>query len=143
MRTNIKMNDWRRRIGELGGVKREGLSFIAIGIANTLFTLGLYQTLLFVAPAKASYFLSYAAGVVISYTANRRLTFRREGSPARFAMFIALQIFMVLTGAAVLQFLINAGLSPRLAVFGVIVFLTPLGFVGSKLVFRGARTIGK
>ncbi|MEM8935082.1 MAG: GtrA family protein [Pseudomonadota bacterium] len=108
--------------------------FLGVGGANTIATLALYQGLLFVLPPIASYLVSYGTGVVISYFANSRFVFGAAGTRRKFAGFAVFQIVSATSGALFLAFLTRNGVSPRVGVLAVIVVLTPINFIGSKLI---------
>ena len=118
---------------------REIATFLVVGTINTLLVLGLYQALLFIAGPTPSYLITYAVGMVIAYTGHKNLTFRGDGSAPRIIAYITLQISLAALGTFLLNILTNAGLSPRIAIIGVIAILTPINFLVSRVIFTGWR----
>jgi len=63
------------------------LRFLVAGGANTLATLLLYWAMLPVLDPRVAYAISYAAGIVLTYTLNSKWVFRRAWTHAGLASF--------------------------------------------------------
>ena len=86
--------------------------FCSVGVLNTLVTLGVFWGLGRVGawyPAAST--VAFLAGAVNSYALNRRWTFRRRGSLARF---VAVQALGMALGVGILAVAVAAG-APHLA----------------------------
>jgi putative flippase GtrA len=129
---------------KLSGVRREAVSFIVVGVINTL--VGLTLMLLFYNKLHTGYWLSSAIAYVlasfVSYLLNRKYTFRYTGSTVtsilKFALNIAVCYVIAYTAAkplviyALSSFDMEIRIVEQIAmVFGMCVF-TGLNFLGQK-----------
>jgi putative flippase GtrA len=114
------------------------LKFLIAGSANTLFSILVYQVLLFVIGHVAAYAVAYLAGIAVAYYLYARHVFDAPMAPRRFVLFT---LFYLLTG--LLGTLVNAslieylGLHARAAIFGTVAFMLPVNYVGSRWCLRG------
>jgi len=117
----------------------EAVRFALVGVLNTLIDVGLFTTLtagLGLTPAWAN-IPSYAAGVLVSFTLNRRWTFGRTGGDAalvagEFSRFLAVNLAGLLLSTALVA--IFALVLPPLA--AKLVSL-PASFAWNFLLSRG------
>lgn len=118
-------------------IRGEFLRFLLVGAANTLSSYLLYLLLLVFFPYLLAYSLAYCIGIVISYFLNVRFVFRQRISLATFLAFPIVYLIQYCLGALVLWLLVdNVGISPALAMAGVIAATVPVTFLTSRLVLR-------
>jgi putative flippase GtrA len=115
----------------------EFFRFLLVGAANTVSSYLLYLLLLAFFPYLIAYSLAYCIGIVISYFLNVRFVFRQRVSLATFLAFPLVYLVQYGLGALILWLLVdNAGVSPALAMAGVIAATIPVTFLTSRLVLR-------
>lgn len=111
--------------------------FLLVGAANTLSSYLLYLLLLVFLPYLFAYSLAYCIGIVISYFLNVRFVFRQRVSLASFLAFPVVYLIQYCLGALVLWLLVGSvGMSPALAMAGVIAATVPVTFLTSRFVLR-------
>jgi putative flippase GtrA len=123
--------------GELG-------RFAVVGSTTVLIDLVWYLVLLFLGiPRPAAKSVSFAAGTVYAYFANRAWTFRSHGSPWRFTGFVALYVTTlvvnVVVNQAVLGLLTDDGISLGLAFLAATGTSATLNFLGLKFLVFSKR----
>ncbi len=122
------------------GLLGDGLRFALVGAGNTLFTLIVFQLLLFKLSPLLSYYLSWAIGLAVLLVAFPRYVFK--GSIAtvwRAASTVAIYLASLLIGGVLLSELIAIGMNPRLGILITIGFTTLFNFAASRLVYRLIR----
>lgn len=113
----------------------EFLRFLLVGAVNTLSSYLIYFLLLAACPYLLAYTLAYCLGIVISYFLNVRFVFKRDVSLASFLAFPLVYLLQYGLGALALWVLVGRiGLSPELAMVGVILITIPVTFLASRLV---------
>jgi putative flippase GtrA len=113
----------------------EFLRFLLVGAVNTLSRYLIYCLLLTVCPYLLAYTLAYCLGIVISYFLNVRFVFKRDVSLASFLAFPLVYLLQYGLGALALWILVGRiGLSPELAMVGVILITIPVTFLASRFV---------
>lgn len=128
-------------------VDRSLVRFLSVGVLNTAVGLGtIYACMGLLGLGDAtSNAIGYTVGLVVSYTLNRRWTFRHQGnalgSLVRFLMVFAVayaaNLFIVLTAIRMLHF--DRYLAQAI---GTVAY-TALSYLGSRhFAFAGARTPG-
>jgi putative flippase GtrA len=117
-------------------MRAEFARFLLVGVTNTLFSYLLYLLLLNFLPYLAAYTLSYCAGIVLSYFLNVYFVFRKSVSLGSFLKFPVVYAIQYSLGALVLWILVGAGISPNLAMLGVIVVTIPVTFIASRFVLK-------
>lgn len=116
--------------------------FILIGISNTVISYLAFITacnFLFHDSVFISQCISYAAGMIWSFTLNSRWTFAgSQQSLKSFLSFITVQFTLLLTSALFIQALVTYfSLNKSLAWICVMAFITVINFVASKyIVFK-------
>lgn len=124
------------KMSRAGVVKflNEVTRFIGFGLINTVFTILLYQFLLFFINPGAAYALSWLVGFAFVVLFYPKIVFRRAGSGWRSAVVVGvIYICNFLIGIYSLQkfsILIN---SDRLAIFTTLVVTTALNYVSMRL----------
>lgn len=125
--------------GRLGRVAGDGWRFLVAGGLNTLFTLGLYQVLLFWLSDTVSWSIAWLTGLALISLAYPKMVFRDAVfSGRRVALNIA--YYMCSFGVSVLLlslFTGTLGLGPRVAAFFVLAVTVPLNFFCSRYIFTG------
>ncbi|HXU93892.1 MAG TPA: GtrA family protein [Gallionella sp.] len=118
-------------------LRGEFFRFLLVGGANTVSSYLLYLLLLGFFPYLIAYSLAYCIGIVISYFLNVRFVFRQRVSLQSFLAFPVVYLIQYGLGALVLWLLVdNAGVSPALAMAGVIAATIPVTFLTSRFVLR-------
>jgi putative flippase GtrA len=116
---------------------RSALRYLAVGIVNTIFGLGLIYTTMYLfglGNAQAN-MLGYFAGILLSFVLNRRWTFQHKGPTApAFAKFIVVTVVAYLVNLATVLFLADAlGINRYLAQAAGIPPYTLVGYLGARL----------
>lgn len=122
------------------GLLGDGLRFALVGAGNTLFTLAVFQLLLFWLSPLPSYYLSWAIGLAVLLVAFPSYVFK--GSTAtvwRTISTVAIYLASLLIGGVLLSELTAIGISPRLGILITIGFTTLFNFAASRLVYRLIR----
>ncbi len=117
-------------------MRAEFARFLLVGATNTLFSYLVYALLLTAMPYIAAYSLAYCAGIVLSYFLNTRFVFKRRASLASFLAFPMVYLVQYCLGALVLWALVKAGISPMLAMVGVVIVTVPVTFLASRFVLK-------
>ena len=107
--------------------------FLVAGAFNSLLSIAVYQTMLFVANHIAAYVVAYVTGIVFAYFVYSRHVFDAVLSARRFGWFTLFYIASGCVGTLVNASLIEyLALHARLAIFVTIVVMLPLNYVGSR-----------
>lgn len=88
--------------------------FIIAGVINTGASYALYWLLLPTMHYQAAYALSFAAGIALSYSLNRRFVFRTSHSGRKLLLFPLTYLASYALGSAVLGAAVWIGVDPRL-----------------------------
>lgn len=122
------------------GLLGDGLRFALVGAGNTLFTLLVFQLLLFWLSPLAAYYLSWVIGLAVLLVVFPRYVFK--GSTAtvwRAASTVAIYLASLLIGGVLLSELTVIGMNPRFGILIAIGFTTLFNFALSRLVYRLIR----
>ena len=118
--------------------------FCAVGVLNTLLTLGVFAGLIRLgSPAPAASALAFAAGAVNGYVLNGRWTFRGSaGGPSTLVRYVAVQAFGAALSAAGVV-LVSSDLAVRHLAAEVIVipFVTITTYSLSRCLVFGAPKV--
>jgi putative flippase GtrA len=125
-------------------VSREFAAFIAVGLANTIFTYLFYLLLLMFVPYAVSYTLAYLAGIGLSYGLNSVFVFREPLSWRKGLRFPAVYAVLYVFSVTMLWVLVEGFLiHPYVAPLLVLAASVPLSFLLSRFVIRGrSRSTG-
>ncbi len=115
----------------------DAIRFVIAGVANTGLTLVVYQLLLFALSPSLAYIAAWLAGLVFVAVVYPNKVFKggRQGTGDRLLL-AACYCAVFLSGLLLLQALQALGLSPRLAIFVVIIATTLINFFLSRGVLR-------
>lgn len=118
----------------------QGLRFVAVGAANTLGTLLLYQLLLFVLPYTPAYVLAWLAGLVFVNFAYPRLVYGKPQVTRRETLLNSAYYVASFAFSWALLYLFTSGLGihPRLSVFCVLALVVPVNFLVTRYIYRPA-----
>ncbi len=123
------------------GLLGDGLRFVLVGAGNTLFTLLVFQILLFWLSPLAAYYLSWAIGLAVLLVAFPRYVFKGSTATAwRAASTVAIYLGSLLIGGVLLNELTAIGMNPRFGILIAIGFTTLFNFAASRLVYRLIRS---
>lgn len=118
-------------------MRNEFFRFLLVGAANTLLSYLLYLLLLSFLNYLPAYSIAYCLGIVLSYFLNIRFVFNKCASLASFLKFPSVYILQYTLGTVILWLLIGKlGISPALAMIGVIIITIPVTFLASRFVFK-------
>lgn len=122
---------WKRHLSG------DAIRFVIAGVANTGLTLVVYQVLLFALSPSLAYVAAWLAGLVFVAVVYPNKVFKggRQGTGDRLLL-AACYCAVFLAGLLLLQALQVLGLSPRLAIFVVIIATTLINFFLSRGVLR-------
>lgn len=117
------------------------LRFVLAGAANTLFSIAVYQALLFVANPTVAYVAAYAAGIVFAYFAYARHVFDAALSARRFVLFALFYVASGCVGTLVNNALIDyLAWHARLAIFATVVIMLPINYFGAQWCLRSSAS---
>lgn len=109
--------------------------FLLVGATNTLLSYLLYLLLLEFFAYLLAYSIAYCIGIAISYLLNVYFVFNKRPSVASFVKFPIVYIVQYGLGAGMLWLLVDrAGMSPVIAMIGVIIVTIPVTFLASRFV---------
>ena len=112
--------------------------FLVAGGVNTLAGYAVYLLLLGLCPYPVAYTLAYVFGIALAYGLTCVYVFR-EPTRLRTAMhFPVVYVVQYVVGLSMLVALVGLGVGPRVAPILVVVCTTPLTFIMSARVVRGA-----
>lgn len=116
-------------------IRGEFARFLLAGAANTLLTYLLYLLLLEFFAYLLAYSITYCIGIALSYFLNVYFVFKQRISFASFVKFPIVYVIQYCMGAAVLWLLVEkGGVSPVMAMIGVIAATIPVTFLASRFV---------
>lgn len=114
-------------------IQGEFARFLLAGAANTLLTYLLYLFLLEFFAYLLAYSITYCTGIALSYFLNVYLVFKQRASFASFVKFPIVYAIQYGLGVAILWLLVDmAGISPAMAMIGVIVATVPVTFIAIR-----------
>lgn len=120
--------------------QNRGIRFLVSGGMNTAATYGIYLLLLNWLGYGPSYSVAFAAGILMSYFANRYFVFRAHQGIKTVLLFPLVYLLQYLVGLAVLWIWINLlDWDARLGPLATILISLPLTYVVSKVFFVGRR----
>lgn len=124
-----------------GNLVREGALFGLSGIANVSVGLALYQALLFVVPYPWAYTISFAAGAGLAAILNVRLTFSAPLTVRNVTVVVGLYLVQYTVGLAATVLLVQRlDIPPRATPFILLLLLTPLSFIGARVLVGRDRS---
>lgn len=127
------MNDLRA----LAEKHREPLGFMLVGAFNTVLTWLVYAGLNRLMPYEVSYAISYAVGIVSSYTLNTRWVFRVPMSWKTFLQFPSVYLAQYLLGAVLVYLMVEqVGVPEDFAPLTVLGITIPVTFTISRFILR-------
>lgn len=120
----------------------DAVRFLLAGGLNTLFTLFVYQLLLFVTGPTAAYAISWFCGlaIVIVFYPSRVFAGARTDLRARLGLAASYAAIFSL-GVVALRVLAAVGIPPRLAILGVLAVTTIANFLIGRLILRPAGLV--
>lgn len=115
----------------------DGLRFVIVGIANTFFTIIIFQVLVSVMSPLLSYYMAWAVGLVILLLAFPAYVYRGSRLTVRRALAtISIYATSLFLGGLILTQAQVQGINPRLGILLVIVLTTAFNFGASRIVYR-------
>ena len=116
-------------------IQGEFARFLLAGATNTVLSYLLYLFLLEFLAYLLAYSIAYCIGIAISYFLNVYFVFKKRASLASFIKFPAVYLIQYCLGAVMLWLLVGgAGITPAIAMIGVIVVTIPVTFLASRFV---------
>lgn len=116
----------------------EHARFLLVGGFNTAATYAIYLLLLTVLSYSIAFTVSFACGVLISYSLNTTLVFGTSFRWSRFGVFPLIYVGQYLLGLTVLHFLISyVAMSPRVAPLVVVAITIPVTFLLTRALLKG------
>lgn len=118
-------------------ISREFLRFLAVGLANTAFSYGLYLLLDLWLPYKIAYSIAYVCGIIFSYFLNARWVFKTVVSLKTFFAFPLVYVVQYVLSMLGLHLLVELFSVPeKLAPIIVIVLTIPVTFLVSRVIVK-------
>ena len=112
--------------------------FVVVGAVNTLFSIAVYQAVLYITGHIVAYIVAYAAGTLFAYIAYARHVFGAGLAKKQFVLFALFYIASGCAGTLLNALLIEQlTLHARAAVFVTVILMLPLNYLGSKWCLRG------
>ena len=115
----------------------EFIKFIGVGASNTALTLVVYWGLLLLTSHTLAYLAAFLVGVAYTAALNSRFTFGVRASRKQFAVYAFFCVGQYAISGTLLEVFVTILHWDRwLAIFAVIAVGIPVGFVGSRLIFK-------
>ena len=116
---------------------REFVGFVVVGGINTIVTWFIYVGLNELLPYAVSFTVTYAFGIVLSYSLNTRWVFRVPMSWKTFIRFPIVYVVQYLAGLVLLFLLVELAHVPKnLAPFAITAITLPATFLLSRVILR-------
>lgn len=124
--------------GRASALVAQGARFVAVGAANTLGTLLLYQLLLLLLPYGYAYALAWLLGLVFVNIAYPRFVYGKARATRREAMLNSSFYLLSFGVSWVLLYFCTGilGVNPRLSILLVLAVTVPLNFLVTRLIYR-------
>lgn len=117
--------------------KTEFIRYLGVGFSNTVLTLAVYWAMLLFASHQLAYFTAFLVGVVYTGFLNSRFTFRVISANRTIFAYGIFYVLLFFMNALLLEFLVvKIRLDKTVAIFGVIAVGVPIGFAGSRFIFK-------
>ena len=111
--------------------------FVGVGLSNTALTLAVYWALLLLTSHTLAYIAAFLLGIAYTAIVNSRFTFGVKVSRRQLAAYAVLCVLLYALNASLLEVLVTIlQWDRRVAIFGVIALGIPLGFLGSRMIFK-------
>lgn len=125
-----------------GWIERsEILRYLIAGGMNTIITYIAYLLLLPIIAYQVAFFLTYVAGIFITYVLNALFVFRQPLDWKKALQFPIIYIVQYAASAIMLELFVRWGVSPAIAPAIVLAILTPPTYLASRLLLKsGAST---
>jgi len=125
----------KRGFMEIKILQGEFARFLLAGATNTLLSYLLYLFLLEFLVYMLAYSAVYCLGIASSYFLNVYFVFKKRTSFASFIMFPVVYMIQYCVGLGVLWLMVDRfGISPAIAMIGVVVITIPVTFLASRFV---------
>ena len=123
----LRHSDLAALISELG-------RFVTAGLLNTLITIGIYQLTLTLLGPMGAYITAWLAGLVIVSVAYPKVVFRLQTTLFKRFALASQYVAVFLLGIFLLDFLVTAGVHPRIAVLIVVVVNAIVNYTASRFI---------
>ena len=124
--------------GKPAGVLPPALKFVIAGSLNTLFSIVVYQIMLFMMGHVAAYAVAYISSIAVAYYIYARHVFDAPMTPRRFVVFTLFYLLTWFLGTLVNATLIEyLGLHARAAIFVTVAIMLPANYFGSRWCLHG------
>ena len=121
-------------------INKKFLSFLFVGVINTLITYGIYYFLLRWINYNIAYSISYISGIVISYYLNSVVVFKKKINIKTFLKFPIVYVAQYICNLLFMNlFIIYLYIPEKIAPILVIILTVPITFFLSKIVFGDKR----
>ena len=121
----------------LDGLRKDGLRFLAAGLANTGLTFSVYQLLLFVVSAQLAYAVTWCAGVVFVVAVYPSKVFAGGRTEWRARINLGISyVGIFLIGLLTLKLLEHWSVAPRIAIVFVMGVTTVANFIVGRFLVR-------
>ena len=109
--------------------------YLIFGLLNTLFTYGVYLTLIQIFDYKVSYTLSYCTGIFTSYLLNTIFVFKKNISFKKIIKYPVVYLIQYAIGFVIMYYWIEMFLFDKIiAPIFVVIITTPISFFLSKFI---------
>ena len=132
------MADVRQLIKNLWQKHKEVLLWALGGGANTALTYGLYLLFNLVLQYQIAFTASFVIGIIFAYFYNSMVVFKTPFSMKKFVQFPVVYLVQYLLSIGLLSvFVQTLGVSEKLAPIFVLIIVTPVTYLLSKLILKG------
>ena len=108
------------------------------GAANTILTYGLYLLFNMFMHYQVAFTASFVIGIIFAYFYNSWVVFKTPFSVRKFVQFPVVYLVQYLLSMGLLSVLVQAlGVSEKFAPIVVLIIVTPVTFLLSKLILKG------
>lgn len=110
------------------------LGFVSVGAVNTVLSILLYEILILFLPYRIAYLIPFPVGIAFLLYANANLVFGHAVTLMSAVLFTLFYMATYVAGFVLVIALVEwIGVPPAFAPIGVLVIMTPINFIGSRL----------
>ena len=128
------MRSDRPGLEDLVRLVKSFLRFVGVGAVNTVLSILLYEMLILFLPYRIAYLIPFPIGIAFLLYANSNFVFGRAVRLTSAALFTLFYLASYAAGFVLVIALVEwIGVPPAFAPIGVLLIMTPINFIGSRL----------